>query len=237
MKIQDSECRSQESDANRQRRQGRPHFDALTVKFHTSFLLFACFLFPAFSFAAEPEDLVVRIQKAYEGVKDISGSFVQKSLIKDLKRTDTYKGRFYIKPPSLKWEYMGEKPQVIYVSKDQVMIYMKKENQVFRSKFDRSTYGQAPLSLLAGLGDIRKEFDVIYEADNKLVLLPKSPMGNITTIEILVAESGFPIRTLTIIDNRRNKVDITLSDVKLNSDLQDSLFKFVPPKNAAVLDN
>jgi outer membrane lipoprotein carrier protein len=212
-----------------------PYYFSLLTFF--ALLLTSYFLLPTYSFAAEPVDLVTRIQKAYEGVKDISGSFTQKSHIKDLKRTDNYKGRFFIKPPSLKWEYTGETPQVIYVYNDQVMIYMKNDNQVFKSRFDRAKYGQAPLALLAGFGEIRKEFDVIFESADKLILTPKSQMGNIENIEIRTAESGFPIKTLSIIDNRKNRVDITLSNVKLNSDLKDSLFKFSPPKNAAILEN
>ena len=200
-------------------------------------LLAACCLMSTLSFAAEPEDLVMKIQKAYEGVKDISGSFVQKSFIKDLKRTDTYRGHFFIRPPSLKWEYAGERPQAIYVDKGHVMIYLKKENQVFKSKFEPATYGQAPLALLAGFGDIRKEFDVIFEAEERITLMPKSPMGNINRIEIAGAAEGFPIKTLSIFDNLSNRVDITLSEVKLNSNLPDSVFKFVPPKNAAVIEN
>jgi outer membrane lipoprotein carrier protein len=233
MKTQDTVFRTQNSDNGR--KAGK--IGALFFSLLATFIIFHFSFLTAYSFAAEQDDLVVKIQKAYKGVKDISGSFTQKSYIKDLKRTDTYKGRFFIKPPSLKWEYMGEHPQIIYVSQDQVMIYMKKENQVFKSKFDRSTYGQAPPALLAGLGDIRKEFDIIFESEDKLVLLPKTPMGNIDRIEIKAAESGFPIKTMTIIDNHRNKVDITLYDVKLNSNLQDTLFKFIPPKNAVIMDN
>ncbi|HEX8947672.1 MAG TPA: outer membrane lipoprotein carrier protein LolA, partial [Dissulfurispiraceae bacterium] len=70
------------------------------------FLLAACSLsFVTAVFASQAEDEVARIQKAYEHIKDIRGSFVQKSHIKDLKRTDTYQGQFFIKPPKMKWEY------------------------------------------------------------------------------------------------------------------------------------
>jgi outer membrane lipoprotein carrier protein len=188
-------------------------------------------------FADEQVDFVSKIQKAYEGMKDISGSFTQKSYIKDLKRTDNYKGRFSIKPPSLKWEYAGENGQSIYINHNQVMIYMKKENVVFKSKFERAKYGQTPLALLAGLGNIKKEFEITYEAEDKVTLIPRTPMGNVERIELKAAESGFPIKMLSLIDNQKNRVDITLSDVKLNSGLPDSLFKFSPPKNAAILDN
>jgi outer membrane lipoprotein-sorting protein len=117
------------------------------------------------------------------------------------------------------------------------MIHLIKEKQVFKSKFEPATYGQAPLALLAGFGDIRKEFDVTSAANDKISLTPKKPMGNITRIEITGAQSGFPIRTLSIIDKLSNRVDITLSGVKLNSNLSDSIFKFVPPKNATVIEN
>lgn len=204
------------------------------------FLTFICFataflLLTSISFAAG-EDQVTKIQKAYEGIRDISGSFVQKSRIKDLKRTDTYRGSFFIKPPKLKWEYTGEKPQAIYVNNDQIIIYHKKENQVFKSKFDGATYGQAPIALLAGLGDIRKEFDVVSNSAALLVLKPKHPMGNISRIEIKPAENGFPIKTMTIIDSLSNSVDITLTNVKTNTELKDSLFNFTPPKGATIME-
>ncbi len=203
---------------------------------HLAFMSFAVLLLASVSPAAGPEDQVTNIQKAYEGMKDISGSFVQKSRIKDLKRTDTYRGNFFIKPPKLKWEYTGDKPQAIYVNRDQIMIYHKKENQVFSSKFDGATYGQAPIALLAGFGDIRKEFDVVSNSAELLVLKPKHSMGSISRIEIKPAETGFPIKAITIIDNLSNSVDITLANVKMNTGLKDSLFHFTPPKGATVME-
>jgi outer membrane lipoprotein carrier protein len=169
-------------------------------------------------------------------MRDISGSFVQKSRIKDLKRTDTYRGNFFIKPPKLKWEYTGEKPQAIYVSNNQIIIYHKKENQVFKSKFDGATYGQAPIALLAGFGDIRKEFDIVSNSAELLVLKPKNQMGSISRIEIKPAASGFPIKAITIIDNLSNRADITLTNVKMNTELKDSLFNFTPPKSATIME-
>ncbi len=185
---------------------------------------------------AKADDQVTKIQKAYEGIKDITGNFVQKSMVKDLKRTDTYTGKFFIKPPKMKWEYSGEKAQTIYIRAGEIIIHQKKENQVIRSKFDRATYGQAPIALLAGFGDIRQEFDVVSDKADRLLLKPKRPMGNIERIEVTPSGSAFPIRALTIIDKLSNRIDITLKDVKINSGLRDSIFSFTPPKGAAVLE-
>lgn len=194
----------------------------------------------AISSAAPPDnpidDQATKIQKAYVNIKDIKGSFVQKSAIKDLKRTDTYKGRFFIKPPNMKWEYAGEKPQVIYIRGEEILVYQKKVNQVFKAKFDRATYGQAPIALLAGFGDIREEFDVVTDSPGKLVIKPKKPMGNIDRIEIIPSEGDFPIKALTIIDSLSNRIEITLKDVKTNSGLKNSLFNFTPPKDATVIE-
>jgi outer membrane lipoprotein carrier protein len=205
------------------------------ILFHSFFAALFTVIF--FTPCLAQEDQVTKIQKAYEDIKDIRGNFVQKSSIKDLKRTDTYNGRFFIKPPKMKWEYTGEKPQVIYIKGDEILIYQKKENQIIKSKFDRATYGQAPIALLAGLGDIRREFIVISDSPDRLMIKPRKPMGNIDYIEVTPSDNAFPIKALIIVDSLLNRIEITLKDVKTNTGLNNSLFNFTPPKDATVLEN
>jgi outer membrane lipoprotein carrier protein len=180
------------------------------------------------------DDEVARIQKAYEVIKDIKGDFVQKSYIKDLKRTDTFTGQFFIKPPSMKWEFKGDKPQVVYITGNEILIYQKKEKQVFKTKFDRDTYGQAPIALLGGFGDINKEFDVSMKK-SRLLLKPRKPMGAIVQIELTPSYGVFPIEALTIFDTASNRIDITLKDVRVNTGLDERVFAFTPPKDVTVL--
>jgi outer membrane lipoprotein carrier protein len=189
------------------------------------------------SYAAGLEDRIDKIQKAYEDVTDVRGHFVQKNRVKELKRTDTYRGNFYIKPPKMKWEYTGEKAQAVYVDSEYIFIHQKNEKQVFKSKFDKATYGQTPFAFLTGLGNIREEFDVVSGSGDTIVLKPKKSMGNITRIEIKLAAGAFPIKALTIIDKLSNIINITLSDVKVNTGLKDSLFRFTPPKGVAIMEN
>lgn len=189
---------------------------------------------PRLSALVSPEDEALRIQKAYEGFKDITGSFIQKSHIKDLKRTDTYKGRFYIKASKFRWEYIGDKPQTIYISKDTLIIYQKIEKQAYISKFDRSVYGQSPIVLLGGLGDIRRDFDISLK-DGRLILKPKSQMGNISLLEVIPSEDEFPVKSLTIVDIQSNRTHIEFRDVKVNTGIRDSLFEFSPPEGVTVI--
>ncbi|MFZ5996779.1 MAG: LolA family protein [Nitrospirota bacterium] len=189
----------------------------------------------ALSFAAAVDDEIARIQKAYENIKDMKGSFIQKSFIKDLKRTDTYSGQFFIKPPKVKWEFKGDKPQTVYITGQDIIIYQKKEKQAFKAKFDRATYGQAPIALLGGFGEIRKEFDASMK-NEKLLLKPKRPMGNIVQIELSTNESGFPVASLTIIDTLSNKVEIVLKNVMTNTGISDKMFEFSPPEGVNIVE-
>lgn len=188
------------------------------------------------SYASSCDDVVTRIQKAYEVIQDLSGTFVQKSSIRDLQRTETYRGEFFIKRPlKMKWSYTGEQEQDVFINEDTILIYQKHDKQAFKARFDRETYGQAPLALLGGLGDIHKEFST-SEKDGMLFLKPKQKMGEIVSIEIVPSGDAFPIRSITIHDSYKNKIHIVLENVKVNEGLKDSLFNPSLPKTVTVLD-
>lgn len=196
-----------------------------------------CLLVTASIAFSSVDEEITKIQKAYENIKDISGSFVQKSYIRDLKRTETFKGRFFIKRPMMmKWNYKGEQAQEVIIKKDEITIYQEKEKQAFRSKFDRDTYGQAPIALLSGFGKIQEEFSV-SEKKGKLLLKPKKPMGGILSIEIEPSEGEFPIKAFTIIDSYSNRIEMTLKDIKINTGLEDRFFELSLPKGVTILEH
>ncbi len=211
-------------------------------KRHPKALVAAAFLLSWFAVLAAPARAVdvnaeiARIQKAYGTIKDLKGSFVQKSLIKDLDKTETYKGEFYIKPPlKMKWTYGGKNAQSLTIRDDTVLIYKKSENQAYKSKFDRQTYSQTPIALLSGFGNIREEF-AVSGGGNSLVLKPKKPMGNVTFIKMTLSDEGFPIRGFEIHDSYSNVITIEISGVKMNTGIKDSLFDLTLPKGVNVFE-
>jgi outer membrane lipoprotein carrier protein len=190
------------------------------------------FAMPCFALDAEQE--VTRIQRAYEDIRDLSGNFTQKSFIKDLKRTETYKGEFFIKARKMKWEYGGDRPQTVYINGDEIVVHQKKERQAFRARFERSTYGQAAIALLGGFGRISEEFEVTAQKD-RLLLRPKMPMGNVVRVELTLGDARFPIVSLTIVDTSSNRVEVRLRNVKINQDINDRVFDFVPSEGVTVI--
>ncbi len=200
-------------------------------------IVFSLFTFHFSLLTAFADDEVTRIQETYRGIVDIKGTFVQKSYIKDLKRTDTYTGTLFIKRPSkMRWEYKGEKPQEVIINDDRIIIYKKDEKQVFKGIFNRQTYGQAPVALLGGFGRIREEFN-ITKKNNKLVLIPKNPMGNIVSIELETSAEDFPIKSFVIKDTRSNRIEITFKNIEINTGIKDRIFDFSLPEGASVYEH
>ncbi|MBI5075284.1 MAG: outer membrane lipoprotein carrier protein LolA [Nitrospirae bacterium] len=190
----------------------------------------------ALSFASATDDAVARIQRAYEGIKDMKGTFVQKNVIKDLNKTDTYNGDFFVKRPlKMKWVYKGKASQDLLISNDIVMIYKKGDNQAYRSKFSKETYGQSPVVLLTGMGNIKEEF-TITGTEKVLTLKPKKSMAGIVSIILYLSDTDFPIRGFTIQDGRANIVEIELKEIKINTNIRDSLFDLNLPKGVNVYE-
>lgn len=202
-----------------------------------AFLFFLCAEGPVRG-AFGADFTIETIQKAYGNIKDIKGNFIQKSAIKDLKRTDTFKGSLLIKVPSkMRWQYHGDNKQntEVIISNGEIIIFQKDEKQAFRGKFDPESYGQAPIALLGGFGNIENEFEVAPK-EGKLLLKPKRGMGGVVSIEITPSGGDFPIGSLTIIDKRSNRIDITFKDIVLNSGIKDSAFSFSIPQGVSVYE-
>jgi outer membrane lipoprotein carrier protein len=207
------------------------------IAFGSIFIIFCLLLTSGVSHAVSVEEALQKIQKSYENIQDMSGSFVQKSYIKDLNRTDTFKGQFFIKmPKKMRVNYSGENPSEVVIKNEEITIYQKNEKQAIIGRFDSSTYGQTPVVLLSGFGKIQEEFTVTNKK-NKLFLKPKKPMGIVVSIEIQTADEGFPIQSFVIHDTYSNRIEITLKDVKINTGLKDAFFTLSFPKGVTVLDH
>lgn len=180
------------------------------------------------------DSMLKLLEGLFDNVSDVSGSFVQKSFIKDLKRTDTYKGRFYKKGSALRWDYVGPDPQSVFIKDGMITIFQKNHKQAIVSAFNEQSYGQTPLALLNNVASLRKDFLATASSSNTLELTAKKP-DTITKIILKLTEGDFPISTITIIDRYSNKIDITLSDVQINTNLSDSLFVFKPTKDIKVI--
>ncbi len=176
-----------------------------------------------------------KLNKAYKNINDASGSFIQTSYIKDLDKTQKFKGRFFIKGDKIRWQYEGEFPQVIFLNRETLIVYDRKRKQAIQSIFSEEKYGQLPIALLSRMADFEKDFEITEKSENTLILIPKTKMGNIKKIEIAIQDEDFPIKLLKFIDTSANTVRIDFYSVTINKNLKDSIFQFIPKKDDTVL--
>jgi outer membrane lipoprotein carrier protein len=176
-----------------------------------------------------------KLNKAYKNINDASGSFIQTSYIKDLDKTQKFKGRFFIKGDKIRLQYEGEFPQVIFLNRETLIVYDRKRKQAIQSIFSEEKYGQLPIALLSRMADFEKDFEITEKSENTLILIPKTKMGNIKKIEITIQDEDFPIKLLKVTDTSANTVRIDFYSVTINKNLKDSLFQFIPKKDDTVL--
>jgi len=176
-----------------------------------------------------------KLNKAYKNINDASGSFIQTSYIKDLDKTQKFKGRFFIKGDKIRWQYEGEFPQVIFLNRETLIVYDRKRKQAIQSIFSEEKYGQLPIALLSRMADFEKDFEITEKSENTLILIPKTKMGNIKKIEITIQDEDFPIKFLKVTDTSANTVRIDFYSVTINKNLNDLLFQFIPKKDDTVL--
>ncbi len=176
-----------------------------------------------------------KIETAYKNIDDASGNFIQISYIKELGKTQKFNGKFFIKGDKIRWQYFGKFSQVVYLNRKMLTVYDKTNKQAIQSSFTEDKYGQLPIALLSRMADIKKDFEITENKENTLILVPKTKMGNIKRIELVINENEFPIKSLKITDTMANIITIEFNNVKINTNLRDSLFNFIPRKDDTVL--
>jgi len=180
---------------------------------------------------------IYTLQDFYKSYKDIEGRFIQKSFIKELNKSLSYEGTFYVKGKKMYLDYKGKRPQKVYVTESEIIIYQPKEKTAFRSSFDESKYGQTPLALIKGLTDIKNDFQTKKLSQNVLSLKPLKTMGNIEEIKVyLSTENPFPISKILLNDKTGNHIEIIFTGVKVNEGIRDAVLMFNPPSDVTIIN-
>lgn len=199
--------------------------------------LISCVIFLFFITSnLEASDIINVIDDFYRSFNTLEGKFIQKSTIKELNKTTTFSGKFFMKKDNLHLRYHGKKPNLVYVHNKEMIIYKPHDKTAFKMPFDENKYGQTPLALLSGLIDIKADFNHKEITENRLLLIPVKGMGQIVEIELSVSrEKGFPIDTMVILDKHGNKTEIIFQEVVVNSKIDNKIFRFTPPEGTTIL--
>jgi outer membrane lipoprotein-sorting protein len=197
-----------------------------------------------------PTALLDRILKqmdvTYEGLQSYRAEFDQESETKAFKRKRTSSGRLcFLKPSEMRWSYLEPEKREVYLSGEQIRIYIPSRNQVLEQTLNDAMPGMAPARLFMGVEELGESFVIrLADADAEdekahcLRLTPKKK-GTISVEEILlwVGRKDFlPLRTESR-DVLGNRTTLFFRNAEVNVPLKEELFHFEIPPDAEILGN
>jgi outer membrane lipoprotein carrier protein len=201
-------------------------------------------LFPVSAHGQSLDEVVNGVESTYGKITDLRAEFTQTARNKSLGQDIKAEGIVLLKKGGkMRWDYKSPAPQQIVSDGTSLWVYTPELNQVNKGNAPKALAGPAG-SFLSGLGKIREEFTIRFlnSANPRdsagrpvLDLTPKQPTPLLTRLVIAVDPKDYVVREAVLYDQFQNTVTMTFNKVVINPGLNDTLFAFTPPKDAAVV--
>ena len=204
-----------------------------TVRYIIFFMAVSLILpFPAISADGVP---LTKLRAVYKNLRTLEGRFTQVTYIKDLDKEETFKGIFYLKiPDRMRWKYTEGSTDEVYLTGNKMVINQPSESQVFISSMDGYGLSSSPLRILLALDELENNFN-LKSREGHIFMTPRGKKTVVNSIELVLSGNKFPLEKIRLLDRYANRTEIRLMDVKINPNLEDSLFLFTPPAGATII--
>ena len=219
------------------------------TSFYTAFL-FLCLLSPGnptcgIAWGATDitaTEVLEGIQRRYE-VTDFEADFHQESYLEAMEIVDTAQGHVWFRPPSqMRWHYKTPEEYFLIMNQENIWLYWPEDNQVMVGKpetylghAEMGTFFSEPAQLMESFRV--EKADETFDRQNvySLKLTPKTPEPNLDRAFLLISTDTFCIVESIIYNAFGDKTRIRFSNIKFNQDIDTSLFQFVAPEGAQIL--
>ncbi len=187
-------------------------------------------------------NILKKLHKTYDNVVTFKSDFKQISFFKTVNQVQEYRGVLYLKKPDkMRWDYVQPEQQSIISNGKTIWYYYPAENQVNYAKLsDKSKEKNLIFILLEGMDKIERSFDsnIIKGSDNKhfeyLQLIPRHPNTDFNKIILTVSKKDYNIVTSHVYYVNGDISKVSFANSKMNMDLKDSIFNFVPPPGCEI---
>jgi outer membrane lipoprotein carrier protein len=188
--------------------------------------------------------IIARIQKRYDQAKDFRASFSQKYSRAIMKRVTVSTGRVAFKKSGrMRWDYQTPEPRMFLATGQVLWLFEPTEKQAFKQDL-KSSQLPAALAFLMGKGKLTDEFEVTLMSGAKqgrvgdvvLSLRPKQPQTTYQSIVFVVDPKDYLVRESLLVDAQGNTNHFIFEDLKVNTKVEDELFKWSPPAGVRVVD-
>ena len=186
------------------------------------------------------KDVLARLQARYDDTRTMQADFRQTVESKTLAGTLESKGKVaFEKPNRMRWDYDPPDPQTIVGDGETLWIYQPDLKQVIKAPLSQAFQSSTPVSFLAGLGRVERDFDATLVRDEPerwvLKLVPKQKQSGVGLLELAVRKTDGSVAEATVTDAAGTTTRIFFSDERRNVTLQPDLFRFSPPPGVDVV--
>ena len=180
-----------------------------------------------------------RLQTRYETTRTLTADFKQTVESPTLAGTLESHGTVaFEKPNRMRWEYEAPDKQVIVGDGETLWIYQPDDKQVIKAPLGEAFQATSPVTFLAGLGQVERDFDATLEREEperwRLRLVPRKDR-NIGTLLLSVRKPDASIEEARITDPLGTTTRIAFSGEKRNTTIDAKVFRFSPPPGVDVV--
>jgi outer membrane lipoprotein carrier protein len=218
----------------------RPAFGALC-----SLLLFLCCIhFHGTSCAQDLDSVMEGFQRRYADVESVTGNFQQQYRAPAQGIDQIESGVFWFKKPALmRWECRQPEEKIFVVDGHNSFHYIPLDFQVYVQSFTAADLRNTPLELLLGAVDIRERYAFSWEVN----ILPKyeptcmirltshQPEPGYAFLVLELDPETWDLRRLVIQETTGNTSEFVFTNVETNVKIENSKFRFKPPKGVDVV--
>lgn len=204
----------------------------------------------------EARDVLALVTKKYTSISTLSAKFKQEAFYRQLNQRTKSEGDVFLKAPAfgddgetpgqMRWEYRFPTQDVIV--SDGITLWMYQPDIMQAIETDASR-GPMPMIMrlltgFSGVGgalgmEMDDEFtmDVIYDGKDKwgISLVPAYDEDAFKSIVVEISKRSFLVEGVKVTDLYGVETTVTLSDIKINPQLKQGLFRFDPPKGVTIV--
>jgi chaperone LolA len=196
-------------------------------------------LISGFCFAQSGKEIIESLRKKYASIDDAVVKFEQTVKYGVSKFEQSFSGTFYFKKKN---KYRIETDQQIVVTDGVTSwLYSKVNNQVIIDKYREDKDISSPEKFLLSISD--EYIPVILRTERNegkkvyiLKLTPRDENSSIESAKIWIVEGDLQITRVEIIDISGTVTTYSVKSIKINSGVEDSIFKFSIPSGVKVVD-
>lgn len=180
----------------------------------------------------------------YANVQSMEAAFVQITRSPSMGTEEEQRGRIVLKRPrQMRWDFTRPDRRLFVTDGQQMWIHSPVDNQVIHYQDVSGAAASGGIdSLLSEMDKLDESFNVALVEDPEasrlghfsLALTPKEE-APFKSLLLEVHKRKLTLKRILVIDSFDNETELRFSNVKVNGNVDDSLFKFDVPEDAELI--